>query len=257
MTDAAIAEIGDNLPEVEVDPLLERLQENHADLIKRRDELLASFGRAPVIIGDEETAKKMADFAEQLTKFIKRTDAVHADEKAPFLTAGRTVDNFWHSLKDDIAASKTSLNVIRKKFADAKAAEERRRREEEARKAREEEQRLAREAAEKAAAMENENDLAAAQKAEENADQAKLDADKAQKEAEAKPAEMGRSRGDYGGLTTLKRFWDFDEFDRAKLDLEGLRQHIPEEALHKAIRSFIKAEGRELAGVRIFENTRL
>lgn len=257
MTDAAIAEIGDNQPEVEVDPLLERLQENHADLITRRDELLAGIARAPVIINDEETAGKMADFAEQLTKFVKRTDAVHADEKAPFLTAGRTVDNFWHSLKDDIATGKTSLNVVRKKYADAKAAEELRRREELARMAREEAERLEREAAERAAAMENESDLAAAQKAEEDAEQARLDAEKVQKAADAKPAEMGRSRGDYGGLTTLKQFWDFADLDRAKLDLEALRQHIPEEALEKAVRSFIKADGRELAGVRIFENTRL
>ncbi len=34
-----------------------------------------------------------------------------------------------------------------------------------------------------------------------------------------------------------------------------LRSHIHREAVDKAIRSFVKAGGRELAGVRIFENT--
>ena len=49
--------------------------------------------------------------------------------------------------------------------------------------------------------------------------------------------------------------WVFDEIDRASLDLEALRFHIPADGLEKAVRSFIKAGGRELRGTRIFETT--
>ena len=47
----------------------------------------------------------------------------------------------------------------------------------------------------------------------------------------------------------------FDEIDRASLDLEALRFHIPADGLEKAVRSLIKAGGRELRGTRIFETT--
>ena len=77
-----------------------------------------------------------------IDKFLKRSKAVHEDEKAPFLAAGRTVDTFKHFLIDDIDQGKKVLNAARKAYADKKAAEERRRREEEARLAREEEERI-------------------------------------------------------------------------------------------------------------------
>ena len=47
----------------------------------------------------------------------------------------------------------------------------------------------------------------------------------------------------------------FDEIDRASLDLEALRVHIPADGLETAVRSFLKAGGRELRGTRIFETT--
>lgn len=254
----AAALIGDNVPPEKVDPLLVRLRDDHADLIERRDELLGGIGRTPDVIVDEETAGTMADFVNiQIAGFLKNAKAVHGNEKSPFLSAGRTVDSFLHTLIDDIEKGKARLNVIRKKFADEKAAKERRRLEEEARVAREEAARLEREAAEQAAAITRDADLAAAVEAEEKAEQAKLDAEKAAKEAAAKPAVLGRSRGEYGGMTSLKQFWDFADLDRDVLDLEALREHLPLEALEKAIRSFIKAGGREIDGARIFENTRL
>lgn len=261
MSEAAVLT---NNPPSDADPLRDRLHDDHADLIKRRDELLGAIERAPKIIEDEETAGKMADFVNvQLSKFLKRAKAVHEDEKAPFLAAGRTVDSFWHSLADEIEKGKKALDVTRKAYADKKAAEERRRREEEARKAREEQQRLEREAAERAAALREEEDLEAALAAEEAAKQARLAAETAAREAAAKPAELGRTRGEYGGITTLKQFWNFADIDRAKIDLESLRQHIPTDALEKSVRSWINAnkdalkDGKRLAGVRVFEDTRL
>ena len=256
MTDHAT--IGDNLPDTEIDPLLERLRENHADLIKRRGELLYSIDQAPTDIDDEASAGELADFIQiEVAEFIKGAKRVHHDEKMPFLAAGRTVDSFLHTLVDAVEEGKLKVNGVRKRYADAKAAEERRRRDEEARVARAEAQRIEQEAAERAAAMQKSEDLVSALRAEGEADQARRDAEKAEKVAAEKPAQMGRSRGERGGMTTLKQFWDHADLDREAIDLNALREHLPMDAIEQAVRSYIKAGGRTLTGVRIFENTRL
>ena len=84
---------------------------------------------------------------------------------------------------------------------------------------------------------------------------ASADLVKAAQAAAVKPAELSRTRGDYGAVSSLRTQWVFDEIDRASLDLEALRFHIPADGLEKAVRSFIKAGGRELRGTRIFETT--
>lgn len=79
---------------------------------------------------------------------------------------------------------------------------------------------------------------------------AKLD-----KRADASAAELSRSRGELGSVSSLRTDWVFDSLDRQKLDLETLRAHIPVDALEQAVRSFIRAGGRDLRGVKIFETT--
>ena len=257
---------GHNLPPADADALLTRLTETHADLIERRDALLGGIERAPETIeeGDEDTAGKMADFVSgQIDKFIKHVKAVHHDEKEPYLTGGRTVDGFLHSLIDSIETGKVKINKVRKKYADEKAARERREREEAARLEREEADRKRREADKAAAKAQTEADLAAAIAREEEADQADKDTLAAEKAAAAKPAELGRTRGQHGGMTTLKTFWDFRDLDRDSINLEALRHHLTTDALEKAVRSWIGANkdglkvGTKLPGVDIFENTRI
>ena len=58
-----------------------------------------------------------------------------------------------------------------------------------------------------------------------------------------------------GSVSSLRTFWDFADLDPDMLDLEALRHHFPAEAREKAVRSFIKAGGRELRGVTIYEST--
>ena len=266
MSEVALAEPGHNEPPVDLDPLLERLREDHADLLKRRDDLLGAIERSPTEIGegDEDMAGKLADFVDkQLTAFVKHAEAIHKHDKAPFLQAGRTVDSFLHTLIDDINKGKIKVNAVRKTYADAKAAKERRRREAEARLAREEQKRLECEAAEKAAKIKEQGDLDRALQVEEEARQAKIDADEAAAIAAAKPAELGKSRGVHGGQTTLKQFWNVAEIDRDKIDLEALRPHFTDDALKRAAGSwkdankeFLKSGGA-LTGARIFEDTRL
>ena len=119
-------------------------------------------------------------------------------------------------------------------------------------------ERAAKEAAEREAA-----DLEAALAAQKAADQAAADAVKAQRAANAKAADMSRSRSDHGAVSSLHTFWDHkpadaacgDPVDRATVDLEPLRQHLNMEALDKAVKAYVKAGGRDLRGVTIFENT--
>ncbi len=162
MSEAALAEAGHNEPPADLDPLLERLREDHADLIRGRARLLGRIGCSPSAIeeGDEELAGRLADFVDkELRAFVKHAEAAHKHDKAPFLQASRTVDSFLHSLIDDINDGKAAVNAVRKAYADAKAAKERRRREEDWRLAREEQKRLEREAAGKAAQIKEEDDL--------------------------------------------------------------------------------------------------
>jgi len=297
--------------------------------------LLRSTG-LPDEIADEQTAGELADFVQkQINAFLKRADAVHHDEKAPFLTASRTVDFFKHSLTDSVETAKIRVNAIRKVWADRKAAAEKIRLEEIERQAREdareaqriadekaeaqrkeeaEAQRIADEAAEteraearkaqeiadlaakKLADEEDYEEALAAQKeadrvkaanaakaklaqkeadrvkaantakarvAQKEADRAEKVAGKATKAAHAKPAQLGKSRGQYGGQTTLKTHWEIADLDRALIDLEALRFHLPIDGIDQAIRSWIDANkdglvaGATLKGVRIYADTRL
>jgi DNA polymerase III gamma/tau subunit len=80
-------------------------------------------------------------------------------------------------------------------------------------------------------------------------------ADRFEDKAEGKSSDMSRIRGEAGSVSSLREFWNFRRLDRSALDLEQLRQHIPETALETAIRSFIDAGGRKLQGVEIFPDT--
>ena len=257
MSETALDErgFGDNRPPADANPIRERLTEEHAGMLSRRDELLAASERVPPAVEDETTAQKVGDFIKQLQAAMKNADATRVAEKEPYLDGGRQTDGFFKAITEPLAKAKKDiegrLNVFLRKKADA----ERRVREEAERKAQEEAERAANEAAERVNALQNEQDLDAAIAAEETAKHAKADALKASKEAEAKAAELSRTRGDYGSVASLRTFWDYKEFDREKLALEPLRAHISEDALFKAVRSYIKAGGRELAGVTIFENT--
>lgn len=273
MSDAALDTrgIGDNRPPVrEVlaernDELRAWLEKEGANLTKRRDDLLAATERAPTEITNEEWCHKVEDLIKMIAACAKTAEARRVADKEPVLQAGRLIDGFYHSIGEwplkgsPLAKADKTLRVPLNVYLRKKADTERRAREEAERKAREEAERAATEAAERARALEDEKDLEAAIAAEEVAKQAAADAAKAQKEAEANAAELSRTRSDHGAVASLRTFWDFkhdgDAAFRANLDLGALRSHLSMDALEKAVKSFIRAGGRELSGVEIFENT--
>ena len=240
---------------LDADVMREYLDEEIAGLIARKAELLASVGRAPATIADQETAGKVADLTKLIAACIKNAEADRVARKEPFLEGGRVIDGVFRGITEPLTRAKADverrLTLYQREVAEA----ERRRREEIARREREEAERLAREAAEAEAAAQTEVDVDEAISADALAQQREADAIAARKAAEAKPAELSRQRSDYGAVASLRRFWDMEGLDRDALDLSTLRPFLPLDALEKAVRGFIRAGGRELKGVRIFENT--
>lgn len=248
----AIAAALSNNPPADADPLRERLAADHEPILSRADELLAAFQRVPAEI-DADTAGKASDYVKMVAASIKDLDRIRVSEKEPYLAGGRTVDGFFKAPVDKLEKVKREVEARLQKHLRAVAEAERRRREEAERLAREEADRKRREAEAAAAEIATAKQLDDAVAKEEAARQADADAARAAQQADAKPADLARTRSDYGSLATLRTSWAFKDLDRATLDLDALRQHLPADGLEKAVRSFIKAGGRQLRGCTIFE----
>ena len=261
--------IGHNQPPPDAEQIRDRLAEAHAEIVKRYGELMVASKRTPEKVSDDN-AGSVTDFIKQLGAAMKAIKAARIAEKEPFLQGGRTVDTFFNVMYATLETATGALNGRLTVYERAKADKERRARDEAARIERKEAQRLqaiaderqrAAEELERAARTEAAlNDAieadADAHHADADARQADADAVVAERASKAKAAHLHTTRGDYGSTSSLRTFWDFADMDRRALDLYALRQHIPEDALEKAVRSYINAGGRELRGVRIFKNTK-
>ena len=253
--------IGDNRPPDEADPLHEHLLETHGALIERASQLIGDLAdRCPGEITDDDANEKASDYVKELTGCMKAMEAIRVSEKEPFLRAGKTVDGFFKNIDAQLQKVKKGVARIKTLYERKKADEERRAREAAERQAREvaETARLAAEAADKAAmdAQElTESALDDAIDAEKKAEQAEKDLVQIARDANAKAADLSRSRSAKGAVSSLRTFWDYKNLDRAKIDLEPLRHHLPLAAIESAVRAFVKAGGRDLEGVEIFENT--
>lgn len=259
MAEALLKEplIGDNRPPPDLltgAALIEWLTDRFIELQRRRDELLAAEARIPAI-NDEDAARKVSDFIKLLGAAVKAANAARVEAKEPFLEGGRNVDGFFKSISDPIDDLKKRVERRLTDYLRAKEAEERERRQREEREARERAEQARREAEAAAQAMRDAASLDTAVQAERAADAAAADAVKAEVAATAKPAELSRVRGEYGAVSSLRTEWVFEGVDRATIDLEALRPYLPVDGIEKALRSYIRAGGRELRGVRIFETT--
>ena len=254
MTETATIDKGHNLPD-RAQMIRDDLVEIASPLERRRDELLAAVDRVPAEVDSDDLAGKIADFIKQITAAMKSAEAARVAAKEPHLEAGRIVDGMFKKITDPLDGAKRRIEQRLTLWQRKKAEEERRRREQAERAAREEAERAAKEAAERAAAMRVEADLDAALNAEALAAQAAADAERAKKAAEAKAADMSRQCGDYGATASLRTEWVSRVVDRQMIDLETLRPHIALDALEKAVRSFVRAGGRQLVGAEIHEET--
>lgn len=250
--------IGHNKPPADLllgDALRERLADENTDLWLRADDLLRAARRVPENIEDEETAQKAGDFIKQLLAVSKAAEAARVQNKESYLEGGRQVDGWFKRIADPIAKAKQVVSDNLSTFLRRKAEAERQERERLEAEARERYRLQFAEAQRAAENAKTESDLQKAVQQEEQARQAEADAAKAANRAAETNAKLSQTRGELGSLASLRTRWIFSELDRKELDLEALRNHIPVDALEKAVNSFIRAGGRELAGVRIHETT--
>lgn len=243
---AAPAGIGHNRP-----PLRDILAESHVDLIRRVAQLNAAFDRAPETVTDDDTQGKMGDYIKSIGACIRALDTAREAEKRPFLDAGREVDGFFKQFTDALGKIKAATERRVTTYLTEKAAAERRRRAEE--------ERAAREAADRALALAQEaeaaNRKADAEAALERAAIAETAAVRAEAAVYAKPAEMARTRGEMGSVSTLRTTWEMEIQDASKIPLDTIRAFLPRDAIEKAVKGWVRAGGRELPGVRIFEQS--
>lgn len=239
MTEAM--ELPTNSPPADADPLTERLSETYAQAIANAEALVDALGRVPDIL-DAATAVKATSFVRQIKDVKRKLDDARKAEKEPFLTAGRSVDGFFATWTAALEAAARTVEQRLSAFQRQLEAEERQRREEEAKRAREEAERLA-----KAAATPI-DDARAAQAAEQAA--------AAQRQAEAKTADLVRTHGAYGGVATTRTTWQARVVDRKKLDWKKLGPLLDDDAIMKAARAFVRLGGRECKGLEIYEETK-
>jgi len=225
---------------------------------------------------EEAAAKRRAEIEAQERAAAERLAAIKREEEeaaARRKAAEEAAAEAGRKRDAEVRAAKAAEEKLKREAAEAerRAEEERKAAEKAARlaEAEEEARRIQADKEAKEAQRQAERDAEeaarAAKAAERDAGRAERDADRAASQEHAaqakerrvetaKPAEFARTRGDYGGLATLRREWTYANIDRAKIDLETLRHHLPEEALGRAVRSFIDAGGRSLEGVDIFED---
>lgn len=259
---AAPATIGHNTP----DPAPEinkRLGEDYAALKTRISDLQDRAGKLPKRIKTDSDHDEYVACAKDFRAALKDAESYRVAEKDPFLRSERAVDAFFRLLTERLETTATALTKTLKVFLDEKAAAERRAREAEAARLRAEQKRLEDEAAErerKAAearradhrATHESKGAVAAHQAEQVGNLAHV----AERKAEAAPADLARTRSvSAGGMSTLTSHWTHEIEDKEMIPLDLLRAYIPDVELNKAIARFVKMGGRELKGVRIYQDT--
>lgn len=247
--------IGHNTGQIPTPEIIaEMLAEDNKDLMKRREELLASTARMPATVDNEETAAKFVDMRRLWKALESVAEDRRSEAKAPYWDGGKAVDGFFATIKDVVAAEVKKIDNAQTKYMREKADKERREREAEARKAQEAAEAAAKRAADEAAKADDEKGIAEAEKAQEEAMAAHEEALRATDKAGGSAADLSRVRGTYGSTSSLRTVWTFRDLDREKLDLQKLRPYLPLDALEKAMRAYIKAGGREIAGAEIFQD---
>lgn len=227
------------------------LGDENADLIRRCDELVAAAERAPKECNDDQTSSKLSDFIKQIDACAKMAERRRVDTKEPALAATRAIDGYFKPISEKLVKLRAGVLRPLEAYLQRKAAEEQRRRNEEAARSVAEAKKAEQVAVQSIgtaprATVDTNFDAAA---------QATQVAEDAAAAAAAKPADMGRTRGDYGSVATLRQSWDFEVSNYDVVPLEVLRPFLGQDAIDKAIRAFIRAGNRELAGVKIFQRT--
>lgn len=245
------AGIGHNNPPNDQAVVTEKLDEKTSELRQRHDSLLAAIQRMPTSVEDDEMAGKFADMIKQISACSKSLEGMRVAEKEPYMTLSRVVDGYFKKFTDSLDTAKRTATRPLEAYLRRKEEARREAEREAARVAREESARLQREAAE----LERANMPDLANRTISDAVRADEVAAEAEKLSEAKPADLARTRGDYGSLATLRTVWVGEIVDRNALPKDTLWPFLSLDVIQKAVNAYVKAGGRDLAGAKIYEQS--
>ncbi len=217
------------------------LADKHKDLVTRAEELAAAAAKVPATIEDEATQAKVGDLAKLIMAVSSKAKSAHKAEKEPHLEAGRAVDAFFLAgIVKPMDELKIGLEKKSTAFLRRREAEERERLAAIARAA-------AEEAAKAAAAAATQEDV-------KTAVDLGVEARIAVQAAQAPVADLVRTRGAMGSVTTARKEWFAEIEDLAAIPLDRIRSFLSVTEVERAVKAYVKAGGRELPGVRIFED---
>lgn len=264
--------IGDNSGDIDFAKLeSDRLGKDYGELNRVSEELIVE-AVAITAIEDDAAKMKVVSLIKRIRDAATRANGFRESEKMPHFRRGQGVDSFFFGIIDKLArrdkkarpgeadrlqamlTDYDNLMLAREqerrrlaaaeaqRIADAAAAKQR----ELDRQA--EEARLAAERARAPAQVEKKTEVA--QVADVAASGAKIDAtllagkaEDAYVETLAKPADIMRTRGDDGTLSTIAREGYAEIVDASKLDFAALWPFISLDAKEKALRQWAKAQG--------------
>lgn len=106
--DTTIAKIGDNRPPDAAAILAEQLNETHAPLIERANELLGV--PLPTEMNDDEEAR-ISETIKMCTKFIRNADVTRLAANEPHRALISATDGFFKNLSDKVEKLKAKLNA--------------------------------------------------------------------------------------------------------------------------------------------------
>lgn len=231
-------------------PLAEVLAKDFADLAAEVDAAIAKITGRPAKVVDDTDFAAVGDLAVAARNLGKRIEETRKDETDPLFRAQKDIKAHFDAFADRLARAIKPHQDAADTYTRAKAAEERRLREEEARKLRE------REAAERAKAEQASGATAA--RAEGRAEALAAKADAAEEAANQSAADLVRTRGAGGTTASASTKWDFAIEDYDAIDLNKLRPFLNRDHVEQGIRSMVRVQkgNTNLPGVRVFQDTR-
>jgi hypothetical protein len=244
-----LAKIGGNAPPIADQMALayEQLEQDVTEaLATARDDL-------PPTIENDEDVGLVANYVKQIVKPLRsRIDAAEELEKRPLMNATDAVRGFFRGKSERLDKALAVLNKRVKSYQDAVAAQKRAEAAEAARKLREQQAAVAAQAeAERIAGQRKAAELAQAE-----AQKLAIQAQSQEAASTAKGADHARVKTSDGATATVQTFWTHEVLDLQAIPPAILWPFISDQAKHAAIVAFVKAGNRELAGVRIYEDTR-
>ena len=248
------ATLGHNKPPLPLAPTPEEVEGYLFDVsqqaIDSKKDLMQQKPESGFVIENEDQAEGLTSFIKKINSCKKDMESIRTDEKKPYLDITRTVDSFFKQHHQDLDVAKSLAQKPLNVWLQKKAQEEKERREAEAKRLREEAEQKAREAEQLAAAdMDKE-----AEQTLKKAVQVEGKADLYEKSAQSGKG-LAASRGQDGGVASMRKKWVGEISDINHLDIEQLREYISRDALQQALNRFVATGGRNLRGASIYEKT--